>query len=1430
MGLRTVLAFGGAAVGSFFGYPQLGYAIGSVVGSLVDPQKIQGPKIGEIPAQTSQEGGPIPIVMGVSVPMPGNIIASGQPVITKHKKSAKGGPKVVSETVSRTYAIGVCEGPITGFRRIWRNNELVYDATDSTFDEEQELILGLTMPSRNAAFLEKYTLYLGTFDQTPDPDLEAIFGVGTTPAHRGTVYMVAHDEDLTALGGAIPQWTFQVNGLPLVPVPDVGVIAWRQNTFTTYDGLGNALVSGGKFNEITTLFRAPRQENLDYALYYSVVTKASQIATRRVKVFKDGTVDISAETLRSFHTLGISDSDVLTPQGVMAPNYSHFLIFKMRQDSVSSDRWGIVWMDPETGIGNFTLMFQTSNFGAVSATAMRVTNGNVLYNRRVVDIDTGPPIDLRWRVTSYNIFANAGGTVVETDSGAAGPDGDPGEDSFVFLNPFAGGIEGAPELFLEDSNPFSTYIRDANPDSGIARNTTQYSVATADIYSGKIACRVDKDIAIPGGATFDTLYTTSGAGDDMDFTPTADRIIVQVRSPGSSAPPFRYVVVTYAGEILRDEVVAQPVTDDSWGNGSGSGAQSVTFPTREELSVGGGDIPPSGPAEQVAAICDRAGLPAEKIDVSDLADIENFGVTITNQYPAIDAIKAIAQAHFFDPVSIDAVVKFVRRGADAVATYTNDQMVDEGDSDDVEPDMRDDSITVPRAMHLTYFDILGGLTPNKQSSYRSGDRRAVGEITLQLPVILSADQAAQIVSINHKAAIEGQRGTVRIPLPDSELRLTAADHIIAPVSNVNRRLRIEREEVMDGFQIYQCAHDRQSIWTSAVQGIPTIPPVPPPSSFVGPTVFAGMDVGMLLDTDDVAGLGIYLAVGGLLPGWKGAVVEISRDGGATYPDSRTMLDSSIIGVLATALAKHPVDFPDQVNAVQISLPEGADLTPSTRAGVLNRANLAALGNPTDGYELINFRDAMEVSPGLWEISWLLRGRKGSTRRLHAAGDIFVLLDRSLIDLAVAYLADITKPLTFRVTSLGMTAASGTTSVIYNAAIQKERKPMIITVTLQATTLSIRWSGITRKSGGKTRAMSQHFTDFRVTVSDSTHAPIVQTTTASSIDVDVSGLDADLQVKVEAGNDITGYGPPAYWPTEPSPAAYLFLIGQESQFESGGILTNRLIFDDAAPPYFVNVDFHDAVGLDFSVSYYPPGATSVAQRTQNLATGEEMTGIARSTSDPEVLYFSDGFTVSMMRIRLYTGGGSPVLFTNTSLYAGLLYRDGELFAVKTQYPTSSIDALDENNLSLVRSLAAAGRQPYKFVDGRDFSAPNTLWVMDITGGAHDGQVFRIDKDTGTIDKTIDTRCFPLGGLVVGDFIYLYCKNNDSGHDAPAGFGIFKYEISTGLEVANFINADDTYGYIGHDALGVVVAAPYIAVGWGTGHKVFDTTIDAYISAP
>ena len=192
----------GGAIGLFVGAPQLGYAIGSAIGGYVDPVKVQGPRLTDATAQTSNVGVPLPFGYGV-FPTAGNAIWADElkEQVKRQRQGKGGGTKTTTYTYTRSYAIGICEGPIYGYLQIKRNGKLVYTSDPNAPVNDKDY---------SAKWLQKVTLYYGDEEQMPDSTIEAVVGAGNVAAFRGLAYIVVENDDLTDLAGAIPQYEFVV--------------------------------------------------------------------------------------------------------------------------------------------------------------------------------------------------------------------------------------------------------------------------------------------------------------------------------------------------------------------------------------------------------------------------------------------------------------------------------------------------------------------------------------------------------------------------------------------------------------------------------------------------------------------------------------------------------------------------------------------------------------------------------------------------------------------------------------------------------------------------------------------------------------------------------------------------------------------------------------------------------------------------------------------------------------------------------------------------------------------------------------------------------------------------------------------------------------------------------------------------------------------
>jgi hypothetical protein len=224
-GLRLMatlaLAAAGAAVGgallppgiSVLGATITGAAIGSQVGALAgsfvdqalfgpsgQSRTFQGPRLSDLQVTASTEGAPIPRLYG-RARLGGQVIwatdVEEEIVSTtdgggsgKGRTSSSSGSSSVTRIEYRYYgnfAVGICEGPISGLGRVWADG--------------QELDLaGVT-----------YRLYTGEETQQPDSLITTREGVDLAPAYRGLAYIVFEHLPLAAYGNRLPQLSFEVH-------------------------------------------------------------------------------------------------------------------------------------------------------------------------------------------------------------------------------------------------------------------------------------------------------------------------------------------------------------------------------------------------------------------------------------------------------------------------------------------------------------------------------------------------------------------------------------------------------------------------------------------------------------------------------------------------------------------------------------------------------------------------------------------------------------------------------------------------------------------------------------------------------------------------------------------------------------------------------------------------------------------------------------------------------------------------------------------------------------------------------------------------------------------------------------------------------------------------------------------------------------------
>ncbi len=275
-----VLGAAGAAIGGSIGGAILGVSaatiggfIGSTIGSYVDSwiisaltpgssSSFEGQRLDSLHVTSATEGAVLPRVWG-RLRMGTNIIWATDFREKKETTTQGGGGKGGGggNTVKTTeyfyfasFALAICEGPITGVGRIWADGALMD-------------LSGVT-----------WRWYPGSESQQPDPFMAAKSGAANTPAYRGTAYLVFEDLELTGFGNRIPQINVEVfrplaeadtaEGLvrAITLIPASGEFVYASEAIRKSNGAENLNASSGTPDMVEALDRleasAPNVESV----------------------------------------------------------------------------------------------------------------------------------------------------------------------------------------------------------------------------------------------------------------------------------------------------------------------------------------------------------------------------------------------------------------------------------------------------------------------------------------------------------------------------------------------------------------------------------------------------------------------------------------------------------------------------------------------------------------------------------------------------------------------------------------------------------------------------------------------------------------------------------------------------------------------------------------------------------------------------------------------------------------------------------------------------------------------------------------------------------------------------------------------------------------------------------------------------------------
>ncbi len=186
----------GAAVGGIFGPlgAVLGRAAGALAGNALDrallsgTRTVSGARLSTARLPGASEGTAIPRVYGTTR-IGGTLIWATrfeEEAVTERTGGKAGGTRVKTYRYFASIAVGLCEGPVAGVRRVWADGQEL-DLTEI-----------------------EMRVHAGSMAQLPDPLIEAKQGEDRAPAYRGLAYVVFERLPLDDFGNRIPLLQFEV--------------------------------------------------------------------------------------------------------------------------------------------------------------------------------------------------------------------------------------------------------------------------------------------------------------------------------------------------------------------------------------------------------------------------------------------------------------------------------------------------------------------------------------------------------------------------------------------------------------------------------------------------------------------------------------------------------------------------------------------------------------------------------------------------------------------------------------------------------------------------------------------------------------------------------------------------------------------------------------------------------------------------------------------------------------------------------------------------------------------------------------------------------------------------------------------------------------------------------------------------------------------
>lgn len=970
---QAALGIVGGVIGFFIGGPTgalYGLQIGLAVGTVVSPTQLPGtfgPKLTDNRTTTAQLGGPVVEVFGTDA-VAGTVIWLGRVVehATTEEVGGKGGPEGSQTTYSynQSIAVGLCRGPMAGVRRIWENGKLVYDIREPAPGEEITDYYNRVVTSQTYAL--NFTLYLGTEDQMADPTIESEEGVGEVPAYRGLMYIVFANRLLQDdQARRHPNFKFEVY--------DSGTMTCAE----TVDYSNDVIYDWGFSTD-------PRNLCNDHEYRFTTGGGA----------YRD--------------TLGEAVDDALNAGYPIAGG----LIYGWTP-TYADERGQIFPYFAPTVNSNPLELFMWFSIGTpriVDEGIFQPLGIGLGWEQCVWIRDRSPPFWWSGR--------NSGPVDFEPYV--------PGVRIFALDLPVYGNIIVNPVAFCEGISERIWHVEDTG--ISVRRKPTPPMPACSEDACAE-GQYTPSDVS---GYCFDRDGRLIQAGDWVYDDARAWKALRKYTASDPIKTPLNPILPDDHPNYNNQAFWEAAYNDAIYTEGLGFGlVYGVDYPQVQDhgyyRSYSQCSVVPDSVsiATIVRAICNRCGLTDSDIDVSDLEDRYVNGYQLTRVMDGRSGIAPLRSVGFFDAIESGGLLKFTTRGKPSVRTLDATDLGAHafgGDAPPIVTTKKMQDVELPRQLFIQHRDPARDYETGEQKSPTRVTTDAVNDVYIDIAAAISADAAIRCAEVLW-ADMWCARWQHTIALDCSQTDLEPTDCINIPIDGRNERIRlIAVEDSALILRQFQAVRDDDGSYVSMA----IAPAVEIPTSgmvIYATTQLVMLDLPPLREADNDAGF--YIAAGRAVSGnrWGGASIYRSIDGN-TFTSLLSVANEATIGTLFSALPSADAQVWDEGNALVVILPRGSFSSRPTDE-VLDGANSLAIG-AHGRWEIVQFRDAELIGSNTWQLTGLLRGRRGTDHNIgtSVAGDQAVLISGTGIVRAVLGTAEVNIPVVYRGVTNGTALGTG----------------------------------------------------------------------------------------------------------------------------------------------------------------------------------------------------------------------------------------------------------------------------------------------------------------------------------------------------------------------------------------------------------------------